>query len=123
MVFYWSFSDSKSSQVSRTILSILADIDNAVVWMISPCPHIPKPSSPFTNPLVTLPSAPITIGVTITFMFSSLFVFSFSSKVLVLIPLFAFFQFYLVFDREGKVYYSAGSLLSFVFFFVVVDHH
>ena len=33
MVFHWSSSDSKSSQVSRTLLSILTDLNNTVVWM------------------------------------------------------------------------------------------
>ena len=35
MVFHWSLSDSKSPQVSRTLLSILAVLNNAVVWMAS----------------------------------------------------------------------------------------
>ena len=73
MVFNWSLSDSKSPQVSRTLLSILADLDNAVVWMVSTCPLISKSSSPFTNPLVTIPSTPITTGITVTFMFHSFF--------------------------------------------------
>ena len=47
-------------------------------------------SSPFSNPLVTVPKAPITIGIIVTFMFHSFF--QFSSKVEVLILLFAFFQ-------------------------------
>ena len=34
MVFYWSLSDSKSPQFSRTLLSILADLSNAVVWSL-----------------------------------------------------------------------------------------
>ena len=32
MVFHWSLSDSKSPQVSRTLLNILAVLNNAVVW-------------------------------------------------------------------------------------------
>ena len=31
---HWSLSDSKSLQVSRTLLSILANLNNAVVWMV-----------------------------------------------------------------------------------------
>ena len=34
MVFHWSLSDSKFPQVSRTLLSILADLNNAVVWVL-----------------------------------------------------------------------------------------
>ena len=39
MVFLWSLYDNKS-QVSRTLLSILGDLNNAVVWMVSTCPLI-----------------------------------------------------------------------------------
>ena len=38
-------------------------------------------------------------------------IFQFSSRVSVLISLFAFLQFYPVVNRNGKVHYSAGSLL------------
>ena len=71
MVFQWCLSDNKSLQVSRTLLSILADLSNAVVWIVSTHPLISKSSSPFTNPLVTVPRAPVTIGITVTFMFHS----------------------------------------------------
>ena len=73
MVFHWSLSDSKSPQVSRTLLPILAVLNNAVVWMVSTRPPTSKSSSPFSNPLVTLPKAPITIGTIVTFMFHSFF--------------------------------------------------
>ena len=71
MVFHRCLSDSKSPQVSRTLLCILGDLNNAIVWMVSICPLTSKSSSPCTNPLVAVPSTPITIGVTITFMFRS----------------------------------------------------
>ena len=71
MVYLWSLSDNKSSQVSRTLLSIMADLDNAVVWIVSAHPLISKSSCPFTNSLVTVQRAPITIGITVTFMFLS----------------------------------------------------
>ena len=71
--FYWSLSDSKSPQVSRTLLSILAVLNNAVVWMVSIRPPTSKSSSPFNSPLVTVPNAPITIGIIVTFMFHSFF--------------------------------------------------
>ena len=35
MVFHWSLSDSKSPQVSRTRLRILAVLSNAVIWIVS----------------------------------------------------------------------------------------
>ena len=109
MVFHWSLSDSKSPQVSRTLLSILAALNNAVVWMVSTRPPTSKSSSPFSNPLVAVPNAPITISIIVTCMFHSFF--QFSSKVKVLIILFTFFQFYSVVSRNSKVDYFASSLL------------
>ena len=71
MVFHWRLSDRKSPQVSRTLLSILAVFNNAVVWMISTRPPTSKSSRPFNNPLYTVPNAPITIGIIVTFRFHS----------------------------------------------------
>ena len=73
MVFHWSLSDTKSPQVSRTILSILAVPNNVVVWMVSTRPPASESSSPFDNPLVTVPNALVLIGIIVTFMFRSFF--------------------------------------------------
>ena len=73
MVFHRSLGDSKSPQVSKTLLSILPVLNNAVVWMVSSCPLTSKSSSPFSNPLVTVPNAPITICIIVTCMFHSFF--------------------------------------------------
>ena len=73
MVFHWSLSDTRSPQVSRYLLSILAVFNNAVVWMVSTRPPTSKSSRPLNNPLVTVPKAPITIGIIITSMFHSFF--------------------------------------------------
>ena len=73
MVFHWSLRDIKSPQVSRTRLSILAVLSNAVVWIVSTRPLTSKSSRPFNNPLVTVPNAPITIDTVVTFMFHSFF--------------------------------------------------
>ena len=73
MVFHWSMSDSKSPQVSRTLLSILSIFNNAVVWMVSTHPPASKSSNPFNNPLVTVPKVPITVGIIVTYMFHSFF--------------------------------------------------
>ena len=71
MVFHLRLSDSKSPQVSRTLLSILAVFNNSVVWMDSTRPPTSKSSRPFNNPLVTVLKAPI--GIIVTFMFHSFF--------------------------------------------------
>ena len=73
MVSHWSLSDSKSPQVSRILLSILAGLNNVVIWIISTRPLISMFSGPYSNPLVTLPWAPITIGITVSFMFHCFF--------------------------------------------------
>ena len=76
--------------------------------MVSTRPLFSKSSSPCANPLVTVPRAQIIIGITVTFMFHCLF--QFPSKVLVLISLFAFFQFYSEVSRDSKVHRSTCSL-------------
>ena len=57
MVFHWSLSDSKSPQVSRTRLSILAVLSNAVDWIVSTLPPISKSYRLFNIALVTVPNA------------------------------------------------------------------
>ena len=51
----------------------MAVLNNVVVWMVSTRPPTSKSSSPFSNPLVTVPNAPITIGIIVTFMFHTFF--------------------------------------------------
>ena len=95
------FNDSKSPQVFRTLLSILAILNNAIILMVSTRPPTSKSPSPFNNPSVTVPKAPITIGIIVTFMFHIFF--QFPSKVEVLILLFTLFQFYSVVSQNSKV--------------------
>ena len=108
MVFHWSLSDCKSTQVSTTLLSILAVLNN-VVWMVSTRPPTSKSSSPFNNLLVTVPKAPITICIIVTFLFHSFC--QLPSKVEVLILLFIFFPFYFEVSRVRKVNNLALLLL------------
>ena len=54
MVVYWNLSDSKSPQVSRTLLNILGIVNNVVVWMVSIRRIISKSSSSFINLFVTV---------------------------------------------------------------------
>ena len=79
MVSHWSWNDSKSPQVSRILLSILADLTNAVVSVVSSRLLISNSSGPSTNHLATVPRAAITISITVTFKFDIFF--SFSGKV------------------------------------------
>ena len=109
MVFHWSLNDSNFLQVSRTLLSILVDLNNAVVWMVSTRPVISKFSSPSINPLVTVPRAPNTIT---TLMFHIFF--KFPSKVELLILLFTFFQFYSGVSRDREIYNFESSLFLLI---------
>ena len=110
MVFHWRLSDSK--QVSRILLSILTVFNNAVVWMVPTQPPTSKSSRPFNNPLVTVRKAPITISITVSFMFHSFF----SNSVEVLISLFTFFQFYSVVSRDYKV----DNFADFLFYLLII---
>ena len=112
MVFHWILSDSKSPQVSRTLLSFLAVFNNAVIWTVSTRPPTSNSSRPVNNPLVTVSKAPITIGTIFTFIFHSFF--QSSSKVEVLILLFTFFQFYSVLSRDSKVNNFVKSLFLLI---------
>ena len=73
MVFHWSLIDSKCPQVTRTLLSILAVLNYVVLWIVSTRAPTSKSSSPFNNPLVTVPKAPITTGIIVMSVFHSFF--------------------------------------------------
>ena len=120
MVCHRSLSDSKSPQVSRTLLSILAVLNNAVVWMVSTRPPTSKSSSPFSNTLVTVPNAPITIGIIVILHVPQ--IFQFHSKVEVLILHFTFFQFYSVVSRDSKVDYFASFLYYYYYYYIALSH-
>ena len=65
--------ESQWQQVSSNLLSILADLNNAAVWMVSARPLISNSSSSFTKTSGIVSSAPITIDITVIFMFYNLF--------------------------------------------------
>ena len=117
MVFPWSLSN-KFPQVFRTFFNILANLKNTVVWIVSTHPFMPKSSSRCTNPLVTVPSASITIGISITFrlyIYLNPFAKSWS------ISLFTYLQFYAVVSRNDKVHHSLGShFFLFLFYFLLL---
>ena len=117
MVLHWSLSDSKSPQVSRTRLRILAALSNAVVWIVSTRPPISKSSRSFNNPLVIVPNAPITIGIIVTFMFHSFFNSQARSRYLSFFSI--SFRFILV-SRDSKVDNFANFLFSFFSFLLII---
>ena len=73
MFVHWSLSNSDSPYISRTLLSILSDLNSAVVWVVFTLVLISNSSSPFTNLLSTVLSEPIIIGITVTFIIHSFF--------------------------------------------------
>ena len=115
MVFHWRLSDCKSPQVSWTLLSILTVFNNAVVWMVSTRPPTSKSSRPFKNPLVTVPKAPITIGIIVTFIFHSFFNSLARSRYLSLFS-----------HSFSSILWSAGtekSIILQIFFFFFLDYY
>ena len=113
-VFHRSLRDRKSPQVSRTFRSILVVLNNAVVWMASTCPLISKSSSSFNNPLLTIPKAPTTIGITVTFMFHSFFNSQAKSRYL------SFFSFsfnFIAVGRDRKVDNFANHYYYYYYYY------
>ena len=71
LVFYWNLKYGKSLQVSKTLLRILADLNNAVVWIsLIFCP-ISNWFSFFFQNFEKRSSAPVTTGITVNFIFGS----------------------------------------------------
>ena len=77
--------ESEWQQVPRTLLSILVNLNNAVVWIVSSCPPISKSSSLLTKHLRIVLSAPITVAITVSFMFHKFFSSLANSKFLSLL--------------------------------------
>ena len=113
MVFLLSLCDRKSPQVSGTLLSILTDLNNAIVWMVSTCSLISKSSSPFTNPLEIVPSVTITISITVTFMFHCYFSSLARSWYLCLFSLFFIFILWSSGKAKSTIYYYIYSFRAF----------
>ena len=74
-ITWWSFTGvlNDKSQVTRTLLSIQAIIGNKRTSGDHPNYCITKSTSPFINPLMIEPRAPITIGINVTFIFRVFF--------------------------------------------------
>ena len=66
LVFYLSPSDGKFLEVSRTLLSILANLNCAVVWVFSNFSSISTSPSPFFRLVGTATRAPETNSITVT---------------------------------------------------------
>ena len=81
--------------------------------MVSTRPPTSKSSNPFNNPLVTVPNAPITIGIIVTCMFHSFFNSLAKSRYL---SFFSLSFSFIVVSRDSKV----DNFASFLFFFLLI---
>ena len=116
VVFYGSLND-RNSLVSRTHLSILANLYNAKVWIVSIRPPICKSSRSFYNLLGTIPNAVTTIAINDTIFPSFILVLwqGPSNFFLFMLSLIS----HLRFPRTVKttIRYLVSSLFFFFFFF------
>ena len=113
MVFNWSLSDSKSPQVSRTLLRIRTDLNSAVVGMVSTCLLISKSSNPFTKHSGIVPRELITIGINVTFTFHCFFSSLTRSK-------YSYFYvlLFLVCFQPGRQNSTGSSFYFYLYFFL-----
>ena len=65
--------DSKSYQISRFLLKILANLGTTVIWMVSALLPTTSFPTPLTNLSWTVPSVPVVIDITVTFIFNKTF--------------------------------------------------
>ena len=127
MVFHWSLSVSKCPQVSRTLLSILTDLHDIVISMVSTRPFISKSSSLLNNPLVAVRKVPITIGIIVTHMFHSFLnsrawsrhicFFSLSWSCYLVVDMLSCHLFLLV----GRIFFRCFGMSCFVCFVCIVS--
>ena len=116
MANHKSLSVCWSPQVSRTLLIILVDLNSAIVWMVSICPLISNSSRPFISPLVTVPSAPITIGITHIFTLHTFFCSLASSRYW---PFFSL-SFNITLCSAGTAKFTIQQILTLFFFFCLL---
>ena len=93
----------------RTLLSILTDLNNTAVWIVSIRPPISNSSRLLSKSLETVPSAPITTDITVTLMFHNYLSSLARSKYLTRFSLSSSFTL--------KIHYTAS--LGFFFFLII----
>ena len=114
IVSHWSLSDSKSFQVSKTLLRIFASVTSDVVLMVSARSFIFHFPIPCVNLLMIAPNTPINTGITVSLMPNTFF-----NSIARSIDNYLTFRLLLIFSvvcQDGKVHYTPGQLVS-------VDYH
>ena len=110
-VFHGNSDDSKPLQVSVTLLNILANFSNTVIWMISILPLIFNNSSSFFFRLLkAVRNVPSTAGITLI-IFHSIFSSLAKFKYLPVFSLFLLFAFYDPPERQNPPYCKFSFLL------------
>ena len=108
IVFHWSLSVSKSTQVYRTLLRILADFSTAVVWMISILPMISN--FPFHSSSLWGPFGAPQLWLVLTWtLHSSAFQFSGNDQVFFYLIAFFYFHFVVYWVKLSSLFYSLKS--------------
>ena len=107
MVFYRNLSDSKSHQVSWTLLSIWADPNNAFVWMVSTYELISNSFTPFANPLGIVPCALLLLVVVVLVLVVLNIFLSFN-----LINLLIFFISPFVYQRYWTLFLNIANFIT-----------
>ena len=118
MVFHWSY--NKTPQILRALLSILADLNNTVFWIVSILPLVSNSLNPLSKALWTVPSAPTTIGIIVTLMFyNNFFLFLWQGRSMSIFLLSLIFTLWSV----GTAKPTKGQFLFFLsfFFFLFID--
>ena len=116
MVSHCSLSDRKSPQVSRMLLSILADLNIVVVWRVLICPLISKSSGLFDNSLGIVAITRLTICIIVTHSFHRYFSFQIRSRYQSLFLILILF--YGLRGRKSPLYGMLSVLFNLIYLFI-----
>ena len=100
--------------LTASLFRTLINLNNAVIWMVSILLLI---SSPFSRYLGTVPSAPTTNGITVTFMFFSFFCFFWQDPSICLSFRFLSFSLHFVLEQQNSLDNKFFFFFFFFFFF------
>ena len=118
MVIHRGLSDRKSLQVSRILLNILVNFSTTVFCMFSTGPPVSINSSLLSKLWGLFQTSQLQLA-SVTFVFHNFFYFS--SKVLVSVSVFAFFDFHSVVCYDVKVHYTVIFKKIFLIF-IFLNH-
>ena len=105
-VFHYNLSDSLSPLVFRTLLSILANLNNAVIQILPPFSNC---FNPLSKPLGTVPRTPTTLSITVIHMFHISFSSLAKSRYLLL---YSFFSTFLLMSEWKRI--SSGYFIIII---------